>query len=89
MSKLPFEDRIDPRMDTLLAEIATRESYYLFESVFDEMQQWVYKELLAAASDEDRLSAQAYARVVDGLRKRIRRHKSKLEKERPIVIGQR
>ena len=82
-----LEGRLDPRFDALMSEIATRESYYLFEQVFDEMDNWAYTQLIRSETNEDRLQAQAYAKVIAGMRKSIRKHRSKLNKERPISVG--
>lgn len=82
-----LDDRIDARADRLFAEIATRESYYLFEKVLDELDTWAYESMLKATDDDSRLVAQARGQTVQEIRKKIKKHKSQLTKEVPITIG--
>lgn len=82
-----LEDRIDARADRIFSEIATRESYYLFEKVLEELKDWAYKALLDATNNDERLIAQARAQTVDEIRKKMKKYKAKLTKEKPITIG--
>lgn len=88
MSDFFSEEKIDPNVDRMLAEVATRESYHLFGKVFDVLEKDVYKKLCTSdGAHQSLLEVWAYAKVIRDIQKRMKHHKHKLKKDKPITIS--
>lgn len=65
----------DPKLDQAIGKLASLGISHVIEEIFEEMHAFVFKALLQAQTDDDRVKVQAYAACIDGLRKKLKSKK--------------
>lgn len=82
------ESGFDDITEKLIKELALRDSYYVVEKLLAALKNWVYDELIKATTSEEQLKVHAYAVIIKKLETKLKQHRSKLKRDKPILLNQ-
>lgn len=74
------------RVDSIIGELAYRDSAILVDELCENLETWVVDELIKADSEERRLFLQAYAHFCRDLRRKLKQKKNQLLKDTPRIL---